>query len=262
MCGTFGEFGVMDIIVLGTSPRPVSYLKSTLASLNASGAMELPRFILADGLTSNDLAATVGGDLDGWIVHQYPGPSGTRLMLWRAFALCAYTRADRLLFFEDDIVLCRNAIKRMQDVAIPDDVGFITYHDMFACPRGSADGLYVLPSKNAVGVSRDFYGTQALVIPRRTCEFLLARDPLEIVKPSVNAYPRNSGDSVMSYLLTLESPWPLYGIHIPCLAEHIGAQSVAWPASSHHGRNKPTNFRGMDFDATGSTLPKRYDWQT
>jgi hypothetical protein len=230
-----------SLLVVATTPRPgASYLDATLAALDQAGA---------DGATMKRVLSD--GPLTGacpWPARAYPGPSGSRAAFRRALELALEEAADLLVWCEDDVKTTRNALRRILGLGVPDTVAYLTYIDTRECATGTSAGLWSCPVTGTDG--RGFFCTQCLAIPRRTLEFLGGVDLFAVkvkAKGRWQATPNNI-DSVLSVVLE-RSPWPRFGIHIPCLVEHVGATSAAHPGETLHALRRATNFPGEDFDA-------------
>lgn len=234
-------------IVVSTCPREGNYLPATLASLERAGALNYDREVLVD-------CPKGGGPWprDPWdsrwpmlrIGHNFPS---TRNNLWSAFRTASHLGADRLLYFEDDLVLTRNAVHRMAQVEIPADCAFMTFHDVKEREPGSKAGIYVTADahgKDGMG----FWGAQAMAFPLRTLLYLEGCDPFAVWKTN----PQRHGDRTLEHYVSL-SRWPRYAIHMPCLVKHMGDISVAHPGKKLEQR--PTsNWPGEDYDATAEAL--------
>src|SRR5574342_1289670 len=224
-----------DVLVVLTTPnRGKSYLKDTLASLDRAGAKDVEKFLVVDGDP-----ALIGAHF-GWSTYGRVGLSPGNLYSFRdVFRLGS--EYDRMLFFEDDVVACKNAVHRMRQVGVPDDCAFTSFFDMKDCPYGAADGLRKIPVMGADG--RGFWGTQAVMFPRGTMKYLV-----DNARFWVDEVPnKHSADTLFSHQL-LYSPWTQYALHVPNLVEHVGEVSSVFSWVPKVNR-KATSFRGEGFDA-------------
>lgn len=220
------------LIVVPTCERPrgVSYLGNTLRMLDEAGAVDLTRMVFVDGLDPPACS---------WPMLTFPSRTGVRGLMWHAFAWAFSKGFERLIFCEDDIEICRNAITYIDQLLIPDDLAFIDFHNMNRVPRSSPeDGIYPCPPA-------PYHGNQCMLFPRRTVEWLHNQPDWRHINP--DAYPQ--GADVTLGILVERSPWPLYGIHFPCLVNHIGEVSVAHSGEKLRLGRVATNFPGVEFDA-------------
>ncbi len=220
-------------IAIATCPRSPSYVEATASALALAGAAGCAiRLVVVDG--------RVAPALPGWDVRLgHTERQGVRVTMWRAFRYALEAGADRLIYCEDDIVPCKNAVSRAQTLVIPDDGAFVDLHDLDLREGAEARGLRAAPPFGPSGTG--YYGNQFQIFPRRTLEWLARKDPLAVR----NCPPPNHADTTLSFLL-LRSPWPRYYIHLPRLARHVGVASAA-----HPGRPSPETpgYPGDDFDA-------------
>lgn len=234
-------------IVVLTSPRSKSYLLDTLASLNRAGAATVrARFVAIDGtLPIGTLAAITA--LNWRTLPLSDTPAGNLAAFFRVleYGTTHFTN-DQLLFFEDDVVLCKNAIARMLETGVPDACAFTSFFDMkeMDTARFLDQGLYRV---SAMGVDgRGYWGSQALLWPRRTMAWLCDRKAAIFKGES-----KHSSDCIFGSHL-LYSPWPEYALHVPNLVEHVGDVSAIWSWVPKVNR-QATSFLGEDFDA--ASLP-------
>jgi hypothetical protein len=213
------------ILTVLTSPRPmgVSYLNDTLTSLDRTGAdLCDAKIVISDGPIERRI---------DWrsIVHE--GPSCSSKAMWRTFEHALYNNFDQLLFCEDDILPANNAVARILEVGVPDDVFMMTFFDVDRLKPNVGAGIYRLPL-------RLYSCNQCLLIPRRSIEHLM-RTGWQNIKASDQAISVLGAKSQTSY----------YGLHAPCLVEHVGAVSVATPNAQLRKGRVATNFCGADFNA-------------
>jgi hypothetical protein len=150
--------------------------------------------------------------------------------------------AERLLYFEDDVHPCRNAVARMAELEIPAAAAFVTFHEKKQILARRAPGLHLVPAPDADG--RGFWGLQAVAIPRRTLEYFAGLDPMSIRTANTS----RNGDRVVEDFVAV-SPWPRIAYHSPSLVRHTGEISQAHPDRHHANQHTPINYAGDDFDA-------------
>jgi len=224
-------------VVVSTCPRPrgANYLAGTLERLDAAGAHGLDRMVLSDG--------PLEGACDWPNIERVPARRSTRENLWQAFRLALEVQAERLLYFEDDLWPCRNAVARMVAVPVPEGTALVSYHDKRWRSLGrTAVGVHVVPAPDVDG--KGFWGSQALSIPRRALEYLATRDPYAIRTANT---ARNCDRVLEDYVAV--SPWPRIAYHAPSLIRHVGEVSVAHPDRTNPPTHIPWNYAGDDFDA-------------
>ena len=224
-----------SLVVVLTCARPAGapdYLPETLAALDNEGALGAwQKHVICDG-------PALAGHFPGWRIHATESRRGTREAHWRAFWLAAALGAERLVFFEDDVQPCRNAVKWLLEVTIPNNVCAVLPHDFKEVPEGAVPGLYARPANGLY--SRGMWGCQALVLPARTVYYLVGRDPRARATDRPESVDRALGIELDC------SPWPHVAICAPSLADHVGEASTGTSARLHRTRN----FAGRQFDAT------------
>jgi hypothetical protein len=179
--------------------------------------------------------ASGGGD--GWSVAATPQREGQKKTYWRALALgleeCRRSGSDRMLILEDDVELCTNALPYMERARLPDAFAFVTWYDGHAVPRGAARGIY---PANALR----FICLQAITWKPSVAEELLS-------SPVAAAWPEiHGGDLLIAKALGGRS----YGVHVPNLVQHLGANSVCSPGDTLAGARTANNYQGREFDAS------------
>lgn len=228
----------MDLLTVLTCARGKSYLANTLASLDRGGA----------GCVK-DRCILVDGPLDGiacrprWSIDRLSAaPSGSLNAMFNAFRFALDRGAERLLYFEDDVIVCKNAVPRMLEVDVG-DLAFVSFFDMKEMPESAPHGLHRMSPMGRDG--RGFWGAQALLLPRRTLEFALACEPR--IRRFGN---KQSGETLLGYEL-LKAGYE-YGVHVPNLVEHVGDVSAIWSWTPSVNR-RSTSFPGEHYDALGRT---------
>ena len=170
-------------------------------------------------------------------------------MLWWAFRIAWESGYERLIFCEDDVTPCRNAIARVLCTEVPASAAFVDFHDMKEL-RGRATnaGLFAVPSMGLNG--QGYWGNQCMLFPRRTIGWLLQRDPMSVPRGN----PPQGADIALGWLLS-RSPWPTYAVHLPRLVRHVGAVSSAHPGSTLDAERATPDYLGDDFDALTLETP-------
>jgi hypothetical protein len=139
---------------------------------------------------------------------------------------------DRILILEDDVELCRNALTYIERTPIPHDLDFITWFDGHIIQSGASPGIYSVPAER-------FFCLQGVTWRRSTAERLLR-------SPEAAAWPdRHSGDTLIGKILRGRR----YGVHVPNLIQHIGAQSICNRGQRLEGVRTAANYPGRWFDA-------------
>ena len=149
-----------------------------------------------------------------------------------------------LLFFEDDLLLCRNAVSRIIAQRVPEDTGIVTFFDMKEVPPGTAPGLYRTPAEGKQGSG--FWGAQCLKFPLETLIHLANKNWEEEGRIG----SKMASDILIGRILTKHPTRKNLAVHIPNLVEHIGHASACFPGLTLTPRwRRATNFLGRDFDA-------------
>jgi len=225
-------------------PDGARYLPGTLAAINREGAyIARPKILVVDGSFRKIWREEAWNSSflpHDWICIEHGGERrGNRWAMWQIFRMFMAEGVGKLLYCEDDIVPCRNALLRAARIEVPDDVAFIDFHDMKELP-GKPPGYHRVPAMGHDGVG--YWGNQLMLFPRRTVEWLLSRNVRGIIGGP------NAADYALGRLL-VDSPWPMYLAHLPCLVRHMGAVSVAHPDHELLPGRLPTSYPGDDFDA-------------
>lgn len=219
------------------------YLGDTLASLDAAGAREHDRLIVSDGPPPEC-------ETWGWPMIIDPGPAGSTECMMRALRAAA-RRGGPLLLVEDDVRLCRNAVRAAARLEVPRELAFVSlFHATIRPPEPGRRGL----------ARYDFEGpiycfSQALLLPERTVRYLASRDYRELPigqRRWEAGTLGNASDLVLGALL-YRGGYRHYGIAWPNFAEHTGAQSAVEPNGAD-GADRLRNIRsrwyaGDEFDA-------------
>jgi hypothetical protein len=225
-------------IVVLTTPGRVDYRTETLASLDASGAKKFKgrKVVFCDG---TDATFDVP---EGWeACPMMKALSGTTVATLTALRRAYEGGASDVLFFEDDVRACKNAVALMEAVAVSDDLGFLVFSDI----RGfsvAEPSLRRLPGAGPDG--RGHWGNQALKISADALRYLQSAPIFFVDKASAS-------DVVLGHMLASPpSPWKEYGVCSPSIFEHVGERSEALPGIPFSGPGRAThNFAGIDYDA-------------
>lgn len=134
------------------------------------------------------------------------------------------------LFFEDDLVACTNAVKRMATLEVPADVGLVSFFDFRN--EWTRPGLWRNPT------DREFHGAQALLIPAPVVARL---QELALQPTALRCWDVWLGRAVAELGLKVAH-------YAPSLVEHVGMYSMYAPGTE---RPMANNFPGEDFDALG-----------
>jgi hypothetical protein len=207
---------------------------ATLTQLDLAGADKAHvKIVFCDGPFPFDEIRTSTSSRTWRVVARDTGPSGSVSAFWWVFEHALKLECDRLLFFEDDVFVCKGTVKRMQAIGVPDGAAMIRYYDSVEWPRGTPPGLYRSP-----GIGRHplgLIGMQGVVIPRDTLALLYftsAASP-ESIRPA---------DIVLSEVLHAHGRHVL--THLPSLVQHEGVIS-----RSGAGPHQAPNFAGYNYDA-------------
>lgn len=214
------------ILAVSTCPRPegASYVKATLESVDAAGAdLCDEKLVISDGLFDrNNLPESTKHR--PWTVVEFGGPSGSSRAMWHVFEAVTRRGADQIIFVEDDVVMAKNAVQRILQVGVPDDLFLVTYFDPDRLRPRTPPGVYKFPT-------RVYMCNQCFCMPRRVMEYLLKRG-IGDTESSDTSIVIQGG----------RSPWPWYGTHAPCLVEHVGDVSQATKHATLRKGRVATNF--------------------
>jgi len=233
-------------IAVLTCQRPGFYVGETISQIVREGGASLPRRIFIDGSEEFKKALAYrirpyGGD--DWELIRLGEGLGSSEAMRRLVVQSAEEKRD-LLFFEDDLLLCRNAVKRMITQHVPDDVGIITFFDMKEIKPDAAPGLYRRPANGTDG--RGFWGAQCLKFPSESLVWLAEHDWMEECQGDF----RMASDILMGRVMVKHPSRSRLAVHVPCLVEHVGQASACFPGVSLSPRwRRATNFMGRSFNA-------------
>ena len=211
------------VMAIQAAPRPGgSLLGRILASL---GRWEGTRLLVADGCEPR---------IPGWITDSSRKQEGSSATFRRLLRLSVEARPDLawLTCCQDDVVVVRNFLRYLSMVAIPGDVGWVSwFSEMWPERRGPSLGVYRFGR---------FYDSQLITLSRDAVDRLLA----------IGDWTRIHGCDV--FLNRIGRP---FAIHAPSLADHVGGLNSACEHGSLGERRSPS-FPGEDFDALSLLPPK------
>jgi len=241
------QINTSDIsIAVLTCQRPGFYVGETIRQIVKEGGARLPRRIYLDGTMDFSDALTrrlrpYGGD-EWEVVRLGEGLGSSEAM--RRLVVHSAQEGRTLLFFEDDLLLCKNAVSRMIAQHVPDDVGVVTFFDMKEVKPDSMPGLYRRPADGTDG--RGFWGAQCLKFAPETLTWLAQHDWMAESRGD----SRMASDILMGRVIVKHPRRNRLAVHVPCLVEHVGQTSACFPGLSllPHWR-RATNFMGNSFDA-------------
>jgi hypothetical protein len=227
-------------VLVMTCPRPqgVSYLDETLRLLDQAGAGEFDsKLVVSDGPLGRC----------SWPSMVFEGPSDTRAARWRTWQIALDTGCDLILYCEDDISPCRNALRFIRNFPVAMQFAFVSFFEMYELEAGMVEGLHPIKTYERKH-TRFFSGNQCLWIPRRTIEYLATCRPDDPEIP-VDQWmrPGGSSDALLGWHLS-RSPWPCYAAHMPSLVQHVGEVST-WFGEPLTRDRQAKFFAGKDFDA-------------
>jgi len=220
------------LIVVLTCRRPgAAYATETIRQINESAPSSEEKVLLSDGPPPEGLEAP-----PSWRVVEEPRPvipPQNKHTAWKAFELAFAAKSD-LCFFEDDLLLAKNAAARIARFHVPDDLAFVTFFSTW------------LTSRQPIGLWRIHAATyvmaQSLKFPLRTVgELLLARQ-----SPEWHNTKQGGFDEVLRRF-AMARGWR-YGIHNPNLVQHVGETSAVGNGRLSENRVTP-NFAGAGTDA-------------
>jgi hypothetical protein len=250
------------MVLVLTTPRRPQFLAATLRGLDAAGAQQLQRLLCVDGPLQEILKLRVVPA--GWEIESIgTGDQGTQVACRAACA--AYARrggADDLMYFEDDVLPCRNAVAGLAKIPVPDDCGFLAAFANIIGQRRFHPSKQATPGEPAIirqaADDPDLHGTghwgnQALKIPRRTVEHLVRQLPTyyAVSRRATGRMLFGSDKWIGQHAASAGAPWHVYGLISPSLFQHVGARSAIGAHWKLDGRTSPS-WRA-DFDAL--TLP-------
>ncbi len=222
------------------------YLPQTAKQIDAQGGRQLTRRVYVDG--EQDEARRISRRLrqsgvpSAWDVIPLGPRAGSTEAMRRLLVHASETSAD-LLFFEDDLAFCRNAVTHMVQQKIPPSVGILSFFDMKEVNKGAAPGLYRRPPTGGDGMG--LWGAQALKFPAEVVAWLATEDWYQLRFGTT----RMASDQYMGALVARHEKRNRMAVHIPNLVQHIGHSSACFPGLGLKTWRRATNFAGREFDA-------------
>lgn len=194
------------MIAVLTCRRPVDHLAETLRGIDAS-ATDPNRVVVMDGTEPPPVPT-------GWRVVLAPKPDWewhihNRFPFWACLEQAAAAGED-LLFFEDDVTFCVNAVRYAERFVVPDSLAMVSLYVPF--------GDVATPPQIAVSDIHHFAFFQGAKIPLRTCRALVEAKP-EMVQS------RMGGSDTCVGIIGHARGWKV-GTHYPSIVQHVGEHSV------------------------------------
>jgi hypothetical protein len=174
---------------------------------------------------------------ESWDVITCPIDRPHTISLMRLFR--GVTPGADLLFFEDDIIPCRNAVVAACNFEVPESAGLVSFFDYRS--EWSRPGTFIAP------INRDLWGSQAIKIPWRVLVNLIPMLEEKIAMDAANkASPAKSAwDTWMGH--AVEELGYRIGHYSPTLFQHGGAKFSIANIGTRHPYAR--NFPGEDWDA-------------
>lgn len=220
----------MIVVITTARPDGSSHLADTLRAIDSSATSER-RVVLVDG----DAVPSVPPE---WSVSNFQKPPNkggqNKWVTWRAFELASEAGED-LLFFEDDIALCKGAVRYMERMEVPRDVAFVSLYDPYG---GTVDGRPWGLWRARMHV---YSYCQALKVPLRTCRILAAG--VDEMRETLRF--GGSDDTLRDF--GRPRNW-LYAIHVPGLVQHVGVKSCVG-TQGLEGSRVSRSYPGDHFNA-------------
>jgi len=259
-----------------TCPLRREYFASTMASVRKAGGdrFEGPKVVFVDGgsdLTAEEWAwykEIAGPWWDVRSTNGYAKTDNPFLETKNAMLAILHAAADDgasyLIYMEDDIVLCKNAIDALSKVRVHDHIAFYTFCDIKNVATLSGVTEYAGYDFLAPAGEGGHWGNQLLLIPGRSLRYLRKTTVLPnwtttlknlgpnwMHGPAQLAEEKRASDILLGLSLACEpAPWRAYGVFTPSLAQHVGERSLVNPVATlgRWGRDTLT-WPGEDFDA-------------
>jgi len=161
-----------------------------------------------------------------------------------ALDICERYQLQQILVCQDDIELCTGALEYIEAFPVPVGAAFVEWFD------GREPGRGVGPC--APWVKWECGRTlnlQAVTWRLETIRAVLAQP-----RPAWWTLPHGVDDLLCCIAGDLGWQW---GVHLPNLVQHVGAQSLVDPARTLTGNRTSKNYPGKDFDARSLWAPGR-----
>ena len=188
--------------------RPYEYLEATVAGIDAED-LDVDKTIVCDGLYTGDY-------FDGWEIIQLERPAneikGNKRAYWKLLEH-AVRRGGDVVALEDDLVFCRNSVRRMISFPVPGDLAWVQFFSPHVLRHNDCwPGLWRPPAHSALFLQAAKFSS---VGARRV---LAWRDDPEFLK---------FVESDRSLNLAATRLGLRYGVHAPDLVDHVGDTSLA-----------------------------------
>lgn len=239
------------IAVLTCDRAGAFYLGDTLRQIDAQGGAPLERQLYVEG--SSEFAKRLEGwlastHLLGWTVVHLGERLGCIEAMRRLLRMESVNGKD-LLFFEDDLELCKNTVQWMAELEVPSDIWLVTFLDgsegVDPVPAGIQRRLALANQRSSL------QGTKALKLKASAVRCLADAD----WSPARLEGLELGKDRLIGEILAANNLGSRIGIHIPYLV-----QDLSQPTSSLHAMDlesrlhAPARFPGREFDAL--SLPR------
>lgn len=235
-----------------TSPKRREYFAATMASIRHAGGDKFrgDKVVFIDGtnvLTESDwkwYQDTAGLDWQLRSTDEHGDAIGTKPSMLSI--LHAARGATRLIYLEDDVALCKNAILFSARVHIPGHLAFISLCDIKNV--APLPGFTECPGYDYEAPTGEggHWGNQMLIIPGSSLAYLHSSVSLPDWDLSTKASDIMLGIS----LATGPAPWKEFGVFSPSLAQHVGDRSLVNPLATVHGWGRDSlTWPGANFDA-------------
>jgi hypothetical protein len=219
----------MVLVVTTSALRGARYLRALIAQVERE---------IADGWKGRPLIVSDGPPPfdSGWRTDASAAPGGQKHTYWRALASgvehACHAGTQQFLILEDDVELCRNALRYIAGVTVPAEFAFLSWFDGHAVPAGTEPGIHAAPAGR-------FICLQAVTWTLATAATLLAS------RRAATWSEPHRGDLLVASILARRR----YGVHVPNLVEHRGVESLCSPGQRLAGIRVAANYPGATFDA-------------
>lgn len=238
-------------IAVLTCDRPGAfYLGDTIRQIDSEGGAPLDRRLYVDG--SEGFAKRLEEWLYdnrriGWSVIRLGEKLGSSEAMRRLLRMETVHGTD-LLFFEDDLELCKNTVHRMVHQSVPSDTWLISFFDAKEVTDGAPIGIHRRPPNGHDRLG--FRCSQALKFKAAAIRILAEAD--------WNVYDihrmKMGSDHLIGEILASHPTTSRIGIHIPSLVQHVGRHSACFKGMDLTDPLRTTqHYPGREFDAL--TLP-------
>lgn len=229
-----------------TCTERADYFVDTLNNLGPAGADTFPgkKKIYVDGsFVDHHHYATYARS--GWEVNTISpkGLVGTKEALLYIMREAASADAEYLLYFEDDVQPCKNAVTFMERFEVPSHLGFITFCDIKHL--GIKPGITEVPGWDTTKKNNyaGHWGNQALKVPLRSLKVMLEHK----IPPDHGKY---ASDVVLGLMTAMPPKASGYGVFNPSVVQHTGIRSLVAPTMKWNPYGRlALSYPGSSFDA-------------